>query len=106
MSKNDKTLEELLANSPKESFSLNDEDREWLSSTVGLEKLGSLSLNDGHLVEALDRTRICIEFIELSLANHSLINANPELNGRVVKISDQLEDLYQTLGAIEDVDSI
>lgn len=106
MSKNDKTLEELLANSPKEKFSLNDEDREWLSSTSGLEELEPSNLNDDHIVEVLDRTRFCSEFIELSLANHPLIKAMPELNGRVKKITGELGKVYQKLGQLGSIDDV
>ena len=41
MSKKDEPLdlEDLLANSPKDCFELSDKDRQWLNSTVGLERL-------------------------------------------------------------------
>ena len=39
-------LEDLLANSQKDCFELSDKDRQWLNSTVGLERLEPYQGND------------------------------------------------------------
>lgn len=64
------------------------------------------TLNDGHIVEALDRIHVAQCFIEMSLDDHALIDAVPDFSAGLEDIHKRLHQLYQLIGRYDTVQEI
>ncbi|BDZ75031.1 hypothetical protein GCM10025856_27500 [Methylophaga marina] len=58
-------------------------------------------LNDGHIIEALDRLHFACVYTDEFLGNHPLIKSVPEFANEITKAAEVLESLYQKIGSIE-----
>jgi hypothetical protein len=63
-------------------------------------------LNDGHILEALDRLYVAGSYLEMTLSNHPLLVAIPEFKAEVEKATEILGDLYQQVGQMDSVSEI
>ena len=63
-------------------------------------------LNDGHIHEAIDRIDVAINYLQSTLAEHSLINAVSEYEEKVQAAIKILSDLYQEIGMNDQVSKI
>lgn len=63
-------------------------------------------LNDGHIHEAIDRIDVSINYLQSALAGHSLINAVGAFEEEVKTAIRILADLYQRIGAYDQVSEI
>lgn len=55
-------------------------------------------LNDGHIIEAIDRIHVTSLHIDGALIEHPLINALPELEKKIEDAQQMLLDVYQEIG--------
>lgn len=55
-------------------------------------------LNDGHIVEAVDRIHFTSLHIDAALINHPLINAIPELEKEIEDAQVMMLQVYQKIG--------
>lgn len=65
-----------------------------------------VALNEGHLVEALDRTHVAICCLEVSLQEHALIATVPAFSARVETAIDILASLYQDIGRFKTIKEV
>lgn len=63
-------------------------------------------LNDGHIHEAIDRIDVAINYLQSTLAEHSLINSVSEYEAKVQAAIKILSDLYQEIGLNDHVSEI
>lgn len=63
-------------------------------------------LNDGHILEAVDRVHVAINYLQSFLAEHALIHAVNEYEADVQTAIEILSDLYQKIGVEESVADI
>ena len=66
----------------------------------------SYQLNDGHILEAVDRVHVGINYLQSFLAEHALIHAVNEYEADVLAAIEILSDLYQKIGLEESVAEI
>ena len=63
-------------------------------------------LNDGHIVEAVDRIHVAASYLEDFLAGHPLIHSVNEFREDVERATDILADLYQKIAKYEEVSAL
>lgn len=66
----------------------------------------SYVLNNGHIHEAIDRLDVSINYLQSTLAEHSLIGSVIEYEAQVQSAIEILSDLYQKIGQHEHVSDI
>lgn len=64
------------------------------------------ALNNGHIHEAIDRIEVSMNYLQAALAEHSLINAVEEFEAEVQAAISILANLYQRIGAYDNVAKI
>ncbi|WP_318493277.1 hypothetical protein [Photobacterium leiognathi] len=69
------------------------------------EKLFS-ELNDGHILEAVDRCYLTANFIESTLLDHGLVDAVPAFKEKAKDAQRLLLELYQDIGQSESLAEI
>ena len=63
-------------------------------------------LNDGHIIEVIDRIHVTSLHIDAALIEHPLINAFPELEKKIEDAQQMLLDVYQEIGRCETVSEL
>lgn len=63
-------------------------------------------LNDGHVLEAMDRLHVACVYIDQILGRHPLLNSVPDFKNEVDKAAETLANLYQKLGAFDSLKDI
>ena len=63
-------------------------------------------LNDGHIVEAVDRIHVAASYLEDFIAGHPLIHSVNEFREDVERATGILADLYQKIAKYEEVSVI
>lgn len=63
-------------------------------------------LNNGHILEALDRLFIANQYLEMSLLGQPLLDAIPEFRADVESAIEILGDLYQKVGQLDSLSEI
>ncbi|MCW8127387.1 hypothetical protein [Microbulbifer halophilus] len=63
-------------------------------------------LYDGHILEAIDRIHVAVEYLDNSLKGHPLIHSVNEFEKEVDRAIEILADLYQKVGIQDGVDDI
>lgn len=61
----------------------------------------SNDINDGHILEAVDRLHVACVYIDEVLKHHPLLNAVPEFQSEIDKTISILSDLYQKVSKLE-----
>lgn len=56
-----------------------------------------MELNKGHIIEALDRTWVAMQYVDSTIADHPLIAEDPKLHAKASILSQLLFDLYQDI---------
>lgn len=64
------------------------------------------ALNEGHLLELQDRLNLVVEFLQMLLAEHLLVENVGEFNQVVSDVLDQLADLYQVVGQYKSISDL
>jgi hypothetical protein len=60
--------------------------------------LEAYELNDGHIIEAIDRIHVTSLHIDAALIEHPLINALPQLEKKIEDAQQMLLDVYHEIG--------
>ena len=63
-------------------------------------------LNDGHILEAMDRLHVVCVYIDQILGKHPLLNSVPDFKSEVDKATEILANLYQKLGHFDSIEEI
>jgi len=63
-------------------------------------------LNDGHILEAMDRLHVACVCIDQILGKHPLLNSVSEFKSEVDKAVEALANLYQKLGQFDSLKEI
>ncbi len=63
-------------------------------------------LNDGHVLEALDRVSSVVEIVQHMLVDHSLIQAAPDFRADVDQVTNILGALYQKVGQYDTIEDM
>lgn len=60
-------------------------------------------LDSYHYHEAIDRTHLAVNFIDEHLSQHPVYQKHIELNSKLDGIISGLAELYQLIGALDDI---
>lgn len=63
-------------------------------------------LNDGHIVEAVDRIHVAASYLEDFLAEHPLIHSVDEFREEVERATKILGDLYQKIAKYDEISTL
>ncbi len=77
-----------------------------MRGVLGSQMTDNYELNDGHIHEAIDRIDVAINYLQSTLAEHSLINSVSEYEVEVQAAIKILSDLYQKIGLNDHVAEI
>jgi hypothetical protein len=65
-----------------------------------------IELNEGHILEAIDRIHVAIMYLESSLSEHALLGSVTEFQNEIGKSIDILGNLYQTVGSLDSISDL
>jgi hypothetical protein len=60
-------------------------------------------LNDGHILEAIDRIHVATVYLQNALSEHALLESVDVFQAQIDKSIEILSDLYQTIGGFESI---
>lgn len=63
-------------------------------------------LNHGHIAELQDRLQVTVDYIEMVLAKHPLVEEISEFSDVIKDINGMLAALYQTVGQFDSVEEL
>lgn len=63
-------------------------------------------LNDGHIVEAMDRLHVACVYIDQILGKHPLLNSVPDFKSEIDKATETLANIFQELGQFDSITEI
>ncbi len=66
----------------------------------------STKLNDGHIAELQDRLQVTVDYIDMVLAKHPLIEEISEFRNQIDEAMSKLTVLYQAVGQYDSIRAI